>query len=190
MKGMHIPTDGKPVEIDINADEDGSALHDLQRLVGGNIEPFDVIFGDGVCLYINEDGLYTCPPNRAVYATDSMEEAGYLSQMDYMRPVKAGDLYSILFGDIVAVGFDPETGEGRDLTPDEMSRVTGYFTDISEPGSGMREVIAIKTGQPREGGARVTLKREAEASRAASEKLADERGGNEPQHSAYGKDLV
>lgn len=59
----------------------------------------------------------------------------------------------------------------------------------SAPGSGMREVIAIKTGQPREGGARVTLKREAEASRAASEKLADERSENEPQPSAYEKDL-
>lgn len=46
MKGMLIPTNGNPVEIDIKVDEEGSTLHDLQRLVGGNIEPFDVIFGE------------------------------------------------------------------------------------------------------------------------------------------------
>ena len=44
MKGMLIPTNGNPVEIDIEVDETGSTLHDLQRLVGGNIEPFDVMF--------------------------------------------------------------------------------------------------------------------------------------------------
>lgn len=69
MKGMLIPTNGNPVEIDIEVDEAGSTLHDLQRLVGGNIEPFDVIFGEGISLYVNEEGLFTCPPNRAVYAT-------------------------------------------------------------------------------------------------------------------------
>lgn len=37
MKGMLIPTNGNPVEIDIKVDEEGSTLHDLQRLVGGNI---------------------------------------------------------------------------------------------------------------------------------------------------------
>lgn len=50
MKGMLIPTNGNPVEIDIKVDEEGSTLHDLQRLVGGNIEPFDVIFGEGISL--------------------------------------------------------------------------------------------------------------------------------------------
>lgn len=72
MKGMLIPTNGNPVEIDIEVDETGSTLHDLQRLVGGNIEPFDVIFGEGISLYVNEEGLFTCPPNRAVYATKGM----------------------------------------------------------------------------------------------------------------------
>lgn len=130
MKGMLIPTNGNPVEIDIKVDEEGSTLHDLQRLVGGNIEPFDVIFGEGISLYVNEEGLFTCPPNRAVYATKGMEEAGYLSMMvsmmDYGSPVKEGELYSILCGDLVAVGFDFETGENRDLSADEMSRVAGH----------------------------------------------------------------
>lgn len=137
MKGMLIPTNGNPVEIDIKVDEEGSTLHDLQRLVGGNIEPFDVIFGEGISLYVNEEGLFTCPPNRAVYATKGMEEAGYLSMMvsmmDYGSPVKEGELYSILCGDLVAVGFDFETGENRDLSADEMSRVADYFTEVRKP---------------------------------------------------------
>lgn len=65
MKGMLIPTNGNPVEIDIEVDETGSTLHDLQRLVGGNIESFDVIFGEGTSLYVNEEGLFTCPPPTA-----------------------------------------------------------------------------------------------------------------------------
>lgn len=184
MKGMLIPTNGNPVEIDIEVDEAGSTLHDLQRLVGGNIEPFDVIFGEGISLYVNEEGLFTCPPNRAVYATKGMEEAGYLSMMDYSSPVKEGELYSILCGDLVAVGFDFETGENRDLSADEMSRVTDYFTEVSKPGSGIEEVIPIRTGQRREEArsdeGRVTLKGEAQASRAASEKLAEGRDTGSP----------
>lgn len=179
-----LADNGNPVEIDIEVDETGSTLHDLQRLVGGNIEPFDVIFGEGISLYVNEEGLFTCPPNRAVYATKGMEEAGYLSMMDYSSPVKEGELYSILCGDLVAVGFDFETGENRDLSADEMSRVADYFTEVSKPGSGIEEVIAIRMGQRREEArsedGRVTLKGEAQASRAASEKLAEGRDTGSP----------
>lgn len=145
-------------------------------------------FGEGISLYVNEEGLFTCPPNRAVYATKGMEEAGYLSMMvsmmDYGSPVKEGELYSILCGDLVAVGFDFETGENRDLSADEMSRVADYFTEVSKPGSGIEEVIAIRMGQHREEArsedGRVTLKGEAQASRAASEKLAEGRDIGSP----------
>lgn len=139
---------------------------------------------EGISLYVNEEGLFTCPPNRAVYATKGMEEAGYLSMMDYSSPVKEGELYSILCGDLVAVGFDFETGENRDLSADEMSRVADYFTEVSKPGSGIEEVIAIRMGQRREEArsedGRVTLKGEAQASRAASEKLAEGRDTGSP----------
>lgn len=168
MKGMLIPTNGEPYAIDIQKDEGGSTLYDLQRLVDGYIEPFDVIFGETICLYVNEDGLSTCPPNRAVYATKNMEEEGYLSQMDYTRVVKEGELYTILCGDIVAVGFDPETGEDRDLTDAEMSRVDGYFTKVSAPGSGLAEVLAIRQGKENH----VSLREEASASRDAANRLA------------------
>lgn len=72
MRGLLIQTDREPVVIDIQRDEGGSTLHSLQNLVGGNIEAFSPLFGEGIDLYVNEDGLSTCPPNRAVYATKEM----------------------------------------------------------------------------------------------------------------------
>lgn len=118
----------------------------LQALVGGNIETFDIAFGEEVSLYVNEEGLFTCPPNRAIFATEEMAKAGYLSQLDYSKVVEMGDFYTVLNGDIVAVGFDPETGESRSLTDGETARVEGYFTVISRPGSGAKAVDDIRHG--------------------------------------------
>lgn len=82
----------------------------------------------------------------AIFATEEMAKAGYLSHLDYSKVVEMGDFYTVLNGDIVAVGFDPETGESRSLTDGELSRVEGYFTVISEPGSGEKAVDAIRHG--------------------------------------------
>lgn len=106
----------------------------------------DIAFGEGVSLYVNEEGLFTCPPNRAIFATEEMAKAGYLSQLDYSKVVEMGDFYTVLNGDIVAVGFDPETGESRSLTDGETARVEGYFTVISRPGSGAKAVDDIRHG--------------------------------------------
>lgn len=127
-------------------DKNGSTLKSLQALVGGNIETFDIAFGEEVSLYVNEEGLFTCPPNRAIFATEEMAKAGYLSQLDYSKVVEMGDFYTVLNGDIVAVGFDPETGESRSLTDGETARVEGYFTVISRPGSGAKAVDDIRHG--------------------------------------------
>ena len=144
LRGFLIATDELPREVEVAVDEKGSTLRALQGLVGGLIEPFDVIFGDGISLYVNEEGIGTCPPNRAVYATRGMEREGYLSQMDYATPVHAGDLYGLLFGDIVALGYDAMEGTSRSLTDDEIARVSKYFTIESEPGSALAEVIAVR----------------------------------------------
>lgn len=77
---------------------------------------------------------------------DFKETAGYLSQLDYSKVVEMGDFYTVLNGDIVAVGFDPETGESRSLTDGETARVEGYFTVISRPGSGAKAVDDIRHG--------------------------------------------
>lgn len=143
---MLIATGEPPREVTLLPDKNGSTLKPLQALVGGNIETFDIAFGEEVSLYVNEEGLFTCPPNRAIFATEEMAKAGYLSQLDYSKVVEMGDFYTVLNGDIVAVGFDPETGESRSFTDGELSRVEGYFTVISEPGSGEKAVDAIRHG--------------------------------------------
>ena len=134
------------LNLDEQPDKNGSTLKSLQALVGGNIETFDIAFGEEVSLYVNEEGLFTCPPNRAIFATEEMAKAGYLSQLDYSKVVEMGDFYTVLNGDIVAVGFDPETGESRSLTDGETARVEGYFTVISRPGSGAKAVDDIRHG--------------------------------------------
>ena len=144
MKALLIPTDGNPTPLDIPEDDTGSTLHALQDAVGGLIEPFDVLFGPDITLYVNEEGLADgLRPNRAIHATRDMERAGYLSQMDYRTRVREGDLYAILAGPIVALGFDRRNGRNRSLTPAQADRVTDYFTRISRPGSGMAAAIDI-----------------------------------------------
>ena len=79
--------------------------------------------------------------NRAIYATKRMAEMGYLSQMDYSHVVEEGELYSIVFGDMVCVGFDPETGEDRDITDEEARRVVERFGSDESIESGGLELI-------------------------------------------------
>lgn len=146
IRAMLIATGEPPREVTLLPDKNGSTLKPLQALVGGNIETFHIAFGEGVSLYVNEEGLFTCPPNRAIFATEEMAKAGYLSQLDYSKVVEMGDFYTVLNGDIVAVGFDPETGESRSLTDGETARVEGYFTVISRPGSGAKAVDDIRHG--------------------------------------------
>lgn len=132
IRAMLIATGEPPREVTLLPDKNGSTLKPLQALVGGNIETFDIAFGEEVSLYVNEEGLFTCPPNRAIFATEEMAKAGYLSQLDYSKVVEMGDFYTVLNGDIVAVGFDPETGESRSLTDGETARVEGYFTVLKD----------------------------------------------------------
>ena len=146
IRAMLIATGELPREVTLLPDKNGSTLKPLQALVGGNIETFDIAVGEGVSLYVNEEGLFTCPPNRAIFATEEMAKAGYLSQLDYSKAVEMGDFCTVLNGDIVAVGFDPETGESRSLTDGETARVEGYFTVISRPGSGAKAVDDIRHG--------------------------------------------
>ncbi|WP_418741890.1 DUF3846 domain-containing protein [Enorma massiliensis] len=145
---MVIPTGGLPYRKTLEADARGSFLHGLQACVGGPIEPAGYIFGDAPAVYVNEEGLLTASldtANRAIYATREMAEMGYLSQMDYSHAVEEGELYSIVFGDMVCVGFDPETGEDRDITDAEAERVMERFgsdESIMSGGLGLIRMIA------------------------------------------------
>ena len=130
LKVVVVPVGGRPYRKTIEADRDGSFLYGLQACAGGPIEPAGYIFEDAPAVYVNEEGLLGASlgtANRAIYATMQMAEMGYLSQMDYSQVVEEGNLYSIVFGDMVCVGFDPETGEDRDITDAEVERVMDAY---------------------------------------------------------------
>jgi len=72
-----------------------------------------------------------------------MEDAGFLSQLDFRTPVREGDLYAIVFGDMVFTGFDPETGESRDISPEECERVRERFGGAGSIDSGASELLSL-----------------------------------------------
>ena len=137
------PEDGIPYRKDINADKNGSFYHALQREVGGFVESMGYLFNDEPCCYVNEEGKFTCKPNRAIFATKEMADAGYLSQLgDFGRVVEEGELFDITFGPMVFCGFDSETGENRDITDKEFERVLVRF-GCNTIGSGYVAAIAV-----------------------------------------------
>lgn len=148
LRAILIDNDRQPFEIRLKRDRNGGCLKALQMRVGYTIVPFDVLFEDfgGVTLYVNDNGLAENEPNRAIFATEKMAEIGYLSQIDYESFVKPGDLYTFINGPIVAVGFDPETGENMSLTDEQAEKVTDYFTRVSAPGSGELAVLLMRLG--------------------------------------------
>ena len=98
---MVVPVGREPEPRTLESDENGSFLKALQGCVGGLIEPLSWLFGDAPAGYCNEEGALGATfldANRAVYADKAMEDAGFLSQLDFATPVCEGDLYAIVFG--------------------------------------------------------------------------------------------
>ena len=173
VRALLIPVQDAPHKIFISTSND---LRELQQHVGGRIEPLDVL-GDGISLYTNEDTI-GAPPNRALYATKEMEDAGYLSQMDYPHAVKEGELYTILFGDIVAVAYDDDM-KLKDLTHEQVHRLSEQFKDTD---SGFIEALKImhqKSEPDREGTDGISLSSECRDACAAKEALSHD--GCDPQ---------
>lgn len=143
---MVVPVGREPEPKTLEADEHGSFLKALQGCVGGPIEPLPWLFDDAPAGYCNEEGMLGATfldANRAVYATKAMEDARFLSQLDFATLVREGDLFTIVFGDMVFCGFDPETGESRDITPEECERVRERFGGAESIGSGANELLSL-----------------------------------------------
>lgn len=139
-----VPEFERPRLIEIESDGNGSFLHALQELVGGSIEHFEPVWGVQPSLIVNEEGLYRCSPNRAIYATKQMAEDGYLSCIDYDHVVEEGELYTLLFGPIVAMSYDfNEEGllYARDIADEEFDRLCETFED---PMSGLKAFFAMR----------------------------------------------
>lgn len=143
---MVVPVGREPELKALESDESGSFLKALQGCVGGPIEPLSWLFDDAPAGYCNEEGALGATfldANRAVYATKAMEDAGFLSQLDFATPVREGDLYAIVFGDMVFCGLDPDTGESRDIAPEECERVRERFGSAGSIDSGASELLSL-----------------------------------------------
>lgn len=128
INGILIPEDGEPRRVALETDGRGLMGDALSRLVGGCFDTLPIVI-PGVDLWVNDDGTSEFGPNRAIYATRAMEERGYLSQIDYRHVPAEGELYTILHGQIVALGFDPNSGASVSLTEEQAETVTEYFTE-------------------------------------------------------------
>lgn len=88
IQAVLVPVGFDPVAIEI----DGA--RDIMSHVGGTIDeasgylPPDAL-PFNLSMYVNDEGLYSCQPNRAFYATESMEHEGYYSAIDG-KPVVSG----------------------------------------------------------------------------------------------------
>ena len=134
MKAILVPVGTMPREIEVDG------LAELQKAVGGNIEPCWWVFNDKPAIWVNDEGKFTCEPNRAVYATDA--QAGAMRSDG--TTVKAGDVLDVIYGDFVCIGFDAETGEDRDITDEEAQRVRALFGTAKSIESGWLEVLRIR----------------------------------------------
>lgn len=131
MKALLIPVDDIPREIEIND------YKDIQKAVGGWIESCSWIFDEKPSIYINEEGkLNGSMPNRAIRSTQEGIDW-------YGNPIHVGDVVDIIFGDFVAIGFDPETGEDRDISDEEIQRVMERFGE-NTIGDGYIEALKIQ----------------------------------------------
>lgn len=144
IQAVLVPVGFDPVAIEI----DGA--RDIMSHVGGIIDeasgylPPDTL-PFNLSMYVNDEGLYGCQPNRAFYATESMEHEGYYSAIDG-KPVVSGLPSSLLFGNIVITGFNPETGEDKSLSAGEMMDAMNYFQRDSPRGSGREVALVVQNG--------------------------------------------
>lgn len=144
IQAVLVPVGFDPVAIEINR------ARDIMSHVGGIIDeasgylPPDAL-PFNLSMYVNDEGLYSCQPNRAFYATESMEHEGYYSAIDG-KPVVSGLPSSLLFGNIVITGYDPESGEDKSLSAGEMMDAMNYFQRESPRGSGREVALIVQNG--------------------------------------------
>lgn len=135
MRAVLIPVSEEPREVEIDG------LADLQALVGGRIEPVGWIFDNCPVMYVNDEGkMNGMLPNRAVFVPEDRVGSRKWDGGTWA----AGEVIDILFGPIVAVGFDPLTGEDRDISDEEIQRVKERFSgSVAADNSGAAEYLRM-----------------------------------------------
>lgn len=144
IQAVLVPVGFDPVAIEINGAQDiMSHVGGIIDKASGYLPPDALPFN--LSMYVNDEGLYSCQPNRAFYATESMEHEEYYSAIDG-KPVVSGLPTSLLFGNIVITGFNPETGEDKSLSAGEMMDAMNYFQRDSPRGSGREVALIVQNG--------------------------------------------
>lgn len=135
MKALLIPVGEEPREVEVEG------LADLQELVGGTIDAVGWVFDDSPTLYVNDEGKVNgMLPNRAVYVTEKEDGCQKWDGGTWAE----GEVIDILFGPIVAIGFDQRTGEDRGITPEDAGRVRERFSgSVEADNSGAIEYLKI-----------------------------------------------
>lgn len=144
IQAVLVPVGFDPVAIEIDGTRDimshvGGIFDEASSYLPPDALPFNL------SMYVNDEGLYSCQPNRAFYATESMEHEGYYSAIDG-KPVVSGLPSSLLFGNIVITGFNPETGEVKSLSAGELMDAMNYFQRDSPRGSGREVALIVQNG--------------------------------------------
>lgn len=144
-RAVLVPVGSDPVAIEIGSGQDirnqvgGSFVN-----VSGNIPTDALPFSFST--YVNDWSSSVCQPNRAIYATEKMEQNGIYSLID-LKPVVADLPISVLYGNIVVTGFNPATGEDVSLTDGEMMDVMNYFQRDSPRDSGREVALIVENHQ-------------------------------------------
>ena len=144
-RAVLVPVGFDPVAIEIGNGQDirnqvgGSFVN-----VSGNIPTDALPFSFST--YVNDWSSSVCQPNRAIYATENMEQNGIYSLID-LKPVVADLPISVLYGNIVVTGFNPATGEDVSLTDGEMMDVMNYFQRDSPRDSGREVALIVENHQ-------------------------------------------
>ena len=162
-RAVLVPVGSDPVAIGISSGQDimnhvggffDEATGNMPCDRGKGIVPLDV-FPFNVSIYVNGRTISpnrslsvrqpNCQPNRAFYATESMEKEGCRSSIDG-KPVVAGLPMSVLYGNIVVNGFNPDRACDRSLTDGEMMDVMNYFQRESPRDSGREVALIVQNG--------------------------------------------
>lgn len=162
-RAVLVPVGSDPVAIGISSGQDimnhvggffNEATGNMPCDRGKGIVPLDV-FPFNVSIYVNGRTISpnrslsvcqpNCRPNRAFYATESMEKEGCCSSIDG-KPVVAGLPMSVLYGNIVVNGFNPDRACDRSLTDGEMMDVMNYFQRESPRDSGREVALIVQNG--------------------------------------------
>ncbi|VWM00880.1 Uncharacterised protein [Collinsella aerofaciens] len=144
-RAVLVPVGSDPVAIEIGSGQDirnqvgGSFVN-----VSGNIPTDALPFSFST--YVNDWSSSVCQPNRAIYATEKMEQNGIYSLID-LKPVVADLPISVLYGNIVVTGFNPATGEDVSLKDGEMMDVMNYFQRDSPRDSGREVALIVENHQ-------------------------------------------